>query len=284
MLESYDNFLLDCDGVLYNGPEELGRAFDTVEWLLAQGKKVFFITNGSGKTRQNMVDAFHKMGLSSAKPNMMYGSAYTTANYLREVYPEIKYVRVVGMDSIREELKAVGIESEGGQERDSFQPEDMNIDFYRTVEVNPEVQAVIVGLDTNFNYHKLAMANLHLQSGAHGGKPARFIACNNDAWDSVGGLKYPGAGALIQAIMTSLNNEDGGQRTEPPELTGKPNPFVVDLILRHNSLDKSRSIIIGDRLDTDILLGANAGIDSCLVLTGVTSSTEVARDELEENP
>ena len=79
------------------------------------------------------------MGLAQANNEMNYGSAYITAHYLKEKYPEINYIRVVGMDSICYELKQVGIESEGGQSIDAYQPEDMNIDYYRTVEVNPAV-------------------------------------------------------------------------------------------------------------------------------------------------
>ena len=63
LVDQYDCFLLDCDGVLYSGSKELGRAFDTIAWLLEKGKKVFFITNSSGKTRQDMTDSFKKMGL-----------------------------------------------------------------------------------------------------------------------------------------------------------------------------------------------------------------------------
>ena len=84
----------------------------------------------------------------------------------------------------------------------------MDMDHYRTVPINDNVQAVIVGLDVNFNYHKLAMANLHLQAGGSR-TPAKFIACNADAYDYVAGYLMPGAGALISAIMTSLNNENG---------------------------------------------------------------------------
>jgi HAD superfamily hydrolase (TIGR01450 family) len=157
----------------------------------------------------------------------------------------------------------------------------MSIDHYRTVPINNDVQAVIVGLDTKFNYHKLAMANLHLQAGGTR-TPAKFIATNADAYDMVAGFLMPGAGALVNAILTSLNNENGSQRTDYPEVTGKPNPFAVDLILRDNGMDmkdeavRSRMIMIGDRLDTDIKFGANAGIDTCLVLTGCTRSTEHA--------
>jgi ribonucleotide monophosphatase NagD (HAD superfamily) len=87
----------------------------------------------------------------------MYGSAYLTAHYLKDYHPDIKKVRVVGMNSICEELAQVGIESVGGEnEQISY---SSHADFLKA-EVNPAVQAVVVGLDTKFNYQKLAMANL----------------------------------------------------------------------------------------------------------------------------
>ena len=67
-MDKYDYFLLDCDGVLYSGPDQLGRAFDTIKYLEAKGKKVFFITNSSGNSRESMVTAFKKYGYDDCKP------------------------------------------------------------------------------------------------------------------------------------------------------------------------------------------------------------------------
>ena len=107
--------MLDCDGVLYSGPDQLGRAFDTVKYLESKGKQIFFVTNSSGKSREDMANSFKKYGYEEAKPEQMYGTAYITANYLRDKYPELNFVRVVGMETLRDALKEVGIESEGGQ-------------------------------------------------------------------------------------------------------------------------------------------------------------------------
>jgi ribonucleotide monophosphatase NagD (HAD superfamily) len=82
--------------------------------LQEQGKKVFFLSNSSGRTRNQMVDKFKKLGLEVNK-EQMFGSAYITAHYLSINHPEVKRVRVVGMDSICSELEFVGIESVGGE-------------------------------------------------------------------------------------------------------------------------------------------------------------------------
>jgi len=89
----------------------------------------------------------------------MYGSAYTTAQYLKNVYPEIKKVRVVGMNSIREELSKVGIESEGGEDKVE---QEMAMDACLAYKVDPAIQGVVVGLDFNFTYGKLAVASIYL--------------------------------------------------------------------------------------------------------------------------
>ena len=101
------------------------------------------------------------------------------------------------------------------------------------------------------------------------------MACNDDAYDMVNGRKLPGAGVIVDSILESLNNDEGGQRTERPEVVGKPNPYSCDLIMSEHNISiekKSRMIMFGDRMDTDILFGTLAGIDTCLVRTGVTDS------------
>lgn len=89
----------------------------------------------------------------------MYGSAYTTAQYLKNVHPDIKKVRVVGMNSIREELTKVGIDSHGGEDKVE---QEMAMDACLAYQVDTEVQGVVVGLDFNFTYGKLAVASIYL--------------------------------------------------------------------------------------------------------------------------
>ncbi len=128
-------------------------------------------------------------------------------------------------------------------------------------QVDGTVQAVVVGLDTQFSYQKLAVANLTIQTGK-----AKFFACNDDAYDYIGGRKSPGAGAMVEAIYQSLND------AERPIVIGKPNTFAWDLIRRDHGVS-NEAVMFGDRLDTDILFGNRAGLATCLVLTGVVRST-----------
>ena len=121
LAELYDIFLLDCDGVLWQGSNVIDRSFEVVNWLCQQpGKKVFFLTNSSGRTRDDYVDKIRKFGFQGCTREMIYGSAYTTAKYLQEKLPEIKKIHVVGMNSIRKEMAEVGIDSRGAEDDEGF--------------------------------------------------------------------------------------------------------------------------------------------------------------------
>jgi len=79
LAENYDVFLLDCDGVLWRGTDIVDRAFEVVNWLASLGKKVFFLTNSSGRTRDDYVEKIRKFGFLDCTRENIYGSAYTTA-------------------------------------------------------------------------------------------------------------------------------------------------------------------------------------------------------------
>ena len=142
------------------------------------------------------------------------------------------------MNSIRRELEHQGIEHEGGEDdpgwgsaRDPLRMED-----FENYPLDPRVQAVVVGLDTQFSYGKLAIASLYVNSGG-----ARFIATNDDPFDIVNGRIQPGAGAMVQAIQYSLDETKLGKERCTPEVVGKPNPYAIELICQeHNIRDKKR--------------------------------------------
>merc|ERR1712130_123888 len=134
------------------------------------------------------------------------------------------------------------------------------------VDLQPEegVKAVIVGFDRYFNYLKMSYAFHYL----HKDPDCLFIATNRDrTYPSANGL-MPGSGTLVRAI------EEGVGRA--PVVTGKPSPILMDVVRsRVPDMDASRTLMIGDRLDTDIQFGNNAGVKTLLVLSGVSSRTTV---------
>ena len=248
---------------------------EVINWLAQHPEKqVFFLTNSSGRTRDDYVEKVRKMGWKGITREMVYGSAYITARYLQEKHPEIKKVRVLGMNSICKEMAEVGIQSCGGEDDEGFKDgRVMTIEDFENYTLDKDVSAVVVGLDIKFTYSKLCIATLYIHTGG-----AKFIACNDDAYDMVGGKRSPGAGFMISSLKTILSQheeQDGVSSHRQPIIIAKPNPYVIELIQKERNVkDKSRMIMIGDRLDTDILLAHNAGIDGCLVFTGVIQSQE----------
>lgn len=157
------------------------------------GKQVYFLTNSSGRTIDEYVEKIQKFGFKTCTRDMIYGSAYTTARYVKENHPEIKKVRVVGMNSISKEMAEVGIESCGAEDHEGFvERKIMSLDEFETYKLDPEVKAVVVGLDSTFTYAKLCIASLYIHAGG-----AKFIATNDDAYDMINGRKLPAAGAMV---------------------------------------------------------------------------------------
>lgn len=137
---------------------------------------------------------------------------------------------------------------------------DMNT--FTSMEVDDSINAVIVGLDVEIDYQKLSYASVLIQAGR------RFLASNSDTYDPRPEGIFPGNGAIVEALITATGQQ--------PEVIGKPYPTQIDVFMTDKGLsDKSKILVIGDRLDTDIELGKNAKVDSALVLTGIATMKDV---------
>lgn len=204
---------------------------------------------------------------------------------MRQKFPDVKKVRYVGMDETGEELRSNGLETCGGTGGDpQFEKPGCYFNYEEIAKYpfDKDVGAVICGIDFKISYSKIALASMYIQRGA------KFIVTNDDAYTMQSGYRAPGNGVCIAAIEKSLVGPGGKGLICDKIVTGKPNPEIIDLIRGQHGIpesDLSKMLMIGDRADTDIALGNNAGIDSCLVLSGVVQSEEEAkswgeRDEL----
>jgi ribonucleotide monophosphatase NagD (HAD superfamily) len=129
----------------------------------------------------------------------------------------------------------VGIDSIGGEDEEGFYERNITIEDFDKIEIDPEVKAVVVGLDQRFTYAKLCLASLYISHGA------KYICTNDDSYDMVQGRKMPGAGPIVESIQITLNMEGGSQEVRRPENVGKPNPYVIELIQRENNIaDRSK--------------------------------------------
>ncbi|KAF5191595.1 Phosphoglycolate phosphatase [Thalictrum thalictroides] len=261
LLESIEAFLFDCDGVIWKGDKLIEGVPQTLELLRSQGKKLIFVTNNSTKSRKQYANKFLKLGLTVTEDEI-FSSSFAAAMYLKiNGFPQDKKVYVIGEEGILEELALAGYTGLGGPE-----------DGKKSVQLKPNclfehdksVGAVVVGLDQYINYYKLQYGTLCIRENPG----CLFIATNRDAVGHMTDLQeWPGAGCMVAAVCGTTQKE--------PIVVGKPSTFMMDFLLKKFKVDTSKMCMVGDRLDTDILFGQNAGCKTLLVLSGVTSLSDL---------
>lgn len=263
--ENVDAILFDCDGVLYRGKDLSPNASEALKTLLENGKKCFFVTNNAAMNRQQLQSKISEiMDCDGLTVDQMVGSTYACSQYLRNNLPGGSRVHVVGSEGLCSEIQEAGFIVSGGTCAD--QPASMSRDELADYDFpeNP-VDAVCVGLDTAFNYRKLAIANVLLQRNPN----ALFISTNQDSFDLVGadGRHLPGNGCIVKAL------EHGSRRMSIN--VGKPSPVLAQMIIKEHNLHPARTMFVGDRLDTDIKFGEDSGMISVLVMSGVTTAKKM---------
>jgi len=231
--------IFDLDGVIYRGEILIPYVDTIIDELKKQTIKIIYNSNNSTATRQNYVDRLKKFNIKSDISDF-YTSASITSAEITKIKRNAK-IFVIGESGLRSELKEQG--HNVIEEVSSYK----DIDF------------VIVGLDRDFNYQKLAMAQKCILEGN-----AQFYATNADSTLPVANGLKPGAGVMVNALITCTGKE-------PLKIFGKPEPFGINLILNDTKTPAKKACIFGDRLNTDILAGNRAGIKTIAVLTGVTN-------------
>ncbi|RAL27000.1 TIGR01457 family HAD-type hydrolase [Thermoflavimicrobium daqui] len=240
-MKKYKGYLIDLDGTLYRGNEIIPEAVEFIASLDQMGLRYLFLTNNSSQTPAQVAKRLQKFGFP-AREDQVYTSALATAAYLKDTLGSPS-VFVIG----EEGLKKAIIEAN-----------------CLMTEQNPE--AVVVGIDREFSYEKMKKACLFIRQGA------QFIGTNPDkALPTEEGL-LPGAGSLIQAIAmaTGVN----------PKIIGKPESIIIHYALKALGTTSGETLIVGDNLETDILAGVKAKIDTLLVLSGVTTMDIANQSEI----
>ncbi|KAM5536796.1 hypothetical protein V8D89_009514 [Ganoderma adspersum] len=261
LLDKYDTWLFDCDGVLWQGDKLIDGATDVLKLLRHHKKSVLFVTNNATKSRKNYKKKFDSLGVE-AHVDEIFGSAYATAVYVSSVMklPKDKKVYVIGMAGLEEELDEEGIAHIGGTD-----PEDYTLANFSlaTWTPDPSVGAVVCGLDISVNYTKLSKAFNYLTRNPG----CRFLVTNEDStYPTADGL-LPGAGSVSAPLRYALGQD--------PIAIGKPNRTMLDCIRAKHDFDPKRTIMVGDRLNTDIEFGQAGGLSTLLVLTGITKESEI---------
>ena len=231
------------DGVLWRGDQPLPGLADFFSMLFKRQIDFALATNNSRNTPLDYVGKLAKMGVNGIEPRHIVTSGTATVSALRSQYPAGARVYVVGGDGLKQMLVNAGFElDENGAE------------------------VVVCGIDFDLTYNKLKTATLLIRQGA------RFIGTNPDpSFPSPEGL-VPGAGSIL-ALLASAS----GQR---PTIIGKPEPGMFQAALRQLGTCPGETLMIGDRIGTDIAGAQALGIKTALVLTGVETEASLAASDV----
>lgn len=237
-------FLLDMDGTIYLDEQLFDGTVDFLRYVREIGGKYLFLTNNSSRSVSAYIEKMHRLGIATEKDDFLTSVdaliLYLNANGYRE-----KLLYAFGTASFREQLSDAG--------------------FCITDQLRDDVQALVCGFDTELTFRKLEDACILLNRGVD------FIAANPD-WVCPTWYGYvPDCGSVCEMLFRAT-----GRR---PRFIGKPQPEMALLAMERYGFSKKETLLIGDRVYTDIACGIRAGIDAALVLSGESTMKDV-----EDNP
>ncbi|WP_223701448.1 TIGR01457 family HAD-type hydrolase [Sutcliffiella deserti] len=231
-MKNYQGYLIDLDGTMYRGKEKIEEASVFVKHLYEKKIPYLFVTNNSSRTPEQVAQKLRDFDIPTLD-EQVFTTSNATANYIYDYNPNAK-IYVIGEEGIRTALTEKGFE---------------------IVEENADV--VVSGIDRTISYEKLALGCINIRNGA------RFISTNGDiAIPTERGL-LPGNGSLTSVLTVSTETQ--------PTFIGKPEKVIMEQALKVLGVPREETLMIGDNYLTDIKAGMNAGIDTLLVHTGVTT-------------
>jgi len=242
-LTKWRNFIIDMDGVLWRGETALPGLCAFFKILRESKCRIVLATNNSNRTVPQYVAKLERMGVQVAEDEILT-SAQATASYLANIAPRGTRMSVIGGDGLRASLGEQGFKI-----------------------TNEDPAYVVVGYDFDLHWTKLNDAVLNIRDGAI------FVGTNADAtYPTEKGIGI-GNGAILAALQAATS--------VTPIVIGKPEPPLYEQALQRLRTEPAEVLVIGDRLETDILGARRAGIAGLLLLTGVTTSDALARSKLQ---
>ncbi|MFB9277925.1 HAD-IIA family hydrolase [Cohnella cellulosilytica] len=238
-MDQFAGYIFDLDGTIYLGDAAIKGAAETIEYLQAHRKKMLFLTNKTIESRERYVKKLRGFGIEVDLENLLSPSV-VTLQYLHKHYPAAP-VYLIGEEALKEELRQGGI---------------------RFAESPEETEMVVVSWDREFHYRHLDFAYQSIRQGAH------VIATHPDRTCPVSGGEVPDCGGMIGAIEAVTNRKID-------VIMGKPSALMASTALNILQVGASDCLMVGDRLETDILMGQLAGMRTALVLTGATSAEDI---------
>ncbi|NBJ69251.1 MULTISPECIES: TIGR01457 family HAD-type hydrolase [Clostridia] len=232
MTKAYQGYLIDLDGTMYQGNEPIPYASDFVQTLHHKQIPYVFVTNNSSKTQEDVAAKLRKLDIP-AEPDQIVTTSLATASYIKANHG-LSRCYVIGEEGLHKALREEG----------------------HTITETEDCDMVVIGIDRNITYEKLAKASIAVRNGA------TFISTNGDkSIPNERGL-LPGNGSLT-AVISICTGVD-------PIFIGKPEAVIMEEALEVLGLSKEKALMVGDNYATDIQAGIRAGIDTLMVFTGVT--------------
>lgn len=220
----------DLDGTIYRGNSLVDGVPVVIDYLKEKNINVFYFTNNSAKTRKEIYKKLQKFNLH-LDIETVYNTAYATGIYLKKNH--YKKVYCCGSAGLKEEISSSGVQC--------------------TSNINSP-EAVVVGLDFNFNHDKLAVALNLLRN-----KKCKFIICNKDRnYPVEGDMLMPGCGVIVAALEYAV-------KRSADVIIGKPNTYMLELLCRDWKIAHHEILIVGDSYESDIAMAENFDSPSILI-------------------
>lgn len=232
-------YLIDLDGTMYRGSELIEGAKIFIDELIASKQQFVFLTNNAKRTKKQNVEHMEKMGFTGIKEEHFFTSSMAAASYAASHY-DGRNAWYIGQDGLKEALTEKG-----------FTITEEDVDF------------VFVGLDNTGTYEKYSKALGFLTNGA------KLIGTNNDRLLAQPGGFHVGNGSIVAMFEYAT-----GQVS--PKI-GKPYAPILNEALHYFHLVKDEVVILGDNLETDILLGVENNVDTIFVTTGIHTREDIEK-------
>ena len=227
-LEQFDAVLFDLDGTVYYGSKIIPGANEAITFFKEHGKQVYFTTNNSTKTRQQIFERLTRMGVICELSEVLT-SGYLAAQYAKQT--GMKDIYIFGSEDLKNEFRGLGVE----------------------VNDSEDAENLLIGFNTSMTYDGLTSA---IQVALHA---KTIIACNRERlFPGEGARLVPGCGAMTAPIEWCVNRK-------ADLIIGKPNTYFVDYLVESNGYDAERILVVGDSYESDIAMAKAAGTRAILL-------------------
>lgn len=241
-IKDYKLYLIDLDGTMYNGNDEIKYAKEFINYLNENNIDYLFVTNNSTNLEKNILDKLKRFNIKTTEKNILTSSE-AASMYIND--NNIKNVFCIGEEGLKQTLLRNNI----------------------NLVTDKSAEAVVVGLDREVTYNKLSFACRLLLSGA------KFIATNPDKLLPTEEGMIPSNGAQVKFLEYATDKK--------PIVIGKPFDIIMNIAIKKFGYKKEEIVMVGDNYDTDIMSGINVGVDTIHVQTGVTTKGQLFEKEIQ---